>query len=88
VNEPQVAGNRNEDAPAFVGVAPRGDLPDSRLQHLIGMEASIFAQQRKPLPVVPFASSSTISFSSSPARPLRHLLSDSLSNGRYGYQVV
>jgi hypothetical protein len=49
----KIAGNRNEDAPAFVGVAPRGELPDSRLQHLIGMEASIFAQQRKPLPAIP-----------------------------------
>ena len=43
----KIAGNRNEDVPAFVGVAPHGELPDSRLQHLIGMEASIFAQQRK-----------------------------------------
>src|SRR4029077_10743752 len=35
----EIAGNRNEDVPALVGVAPRGELPDSRLQHLIGMEA-------------------------------------------------
>jgi hypothetical protein len=32
--------------PALVAVAPCGELPDSRLQHLIGMEACIFAQQR------------------------------------------
>ena len=42
----KIAGDRNEDVPALVGVAPRGELPDSRLQHLIGMEACIFAQQR------------------------------------------
>ena len=42
----EIAGNRNEDVPALVGVAPYGELPDSRLQHLIGMEACIFAQHR------------------------------------------
>jgi hypothetical protein len=42
----KIAGNRNEDVPAFVGVAPLSELPDSRLQHLIGMETCIFAQQR------------------------------------------
>ena len=41
----KIAGNRNEDVPALVTIAPRGELPDSRLQHLVGMEASIFAQQ-------------------------------------------
>jgi hypothetical protein len=30
--------------PTAVGVAPRGELPDTRLQHLIGVEACIFAQ--------------------------------------------
>ena len=33
----QVASNRNEDVPALVGVAPHGELPDSRFQHLISM---------------------------------------------------
>src|SRR5262245_66615354 len=42
----KIAGDRNEDVPALVTVAPRGGLADSRLQHLIGMEACIFAQQR------------------------------------------
>ena len=42
----KIAGNRNEDVAAFVGVAPLSELPESRLQHLIGMEARIFAQQR------------------------------------------
>ena len=40
----QIAGNRDEDVPALVRVAPRAELPDSRLQHLIRMEACIFAQ--------------------------------------------
>jgi hypothetical protein len=31
---------------AFLGIAPPGELPDSRLQHLIGMEARIFPQHR------------------------------------------
>src|SRR3984893_13593431 len=42
----QIAGNRDEDVPALVRVAPRAELPDSRLQHLIRMEARIFAQHR------------------------------------------
>src|SRR5262245_33094480 len=41
----KIAGDCNEDVPALVTVAPRGGLADSRLQHLIGMEACIFAQQ-------------------------------------------
>ena len=41
----KIAGNRNEDVPALSTVAPRGELTDSRLQHLIGMEPCIFAQQ-------------------------------------------
>src|SRR5438067_12407664 len=43
---PQVAGNRDEDVPALVRVAPRAELPDSCLQHLIRMETCIFAQHR------------------------------------------
>src|SRR6266576_13639 len=42
----KIADNRNEDVPALVGVAPCGELPDTRLQHLIGVEACIFAQHR------------------------------------------
>jgi hypothetical protein len=42
----KIAGSRNEDVPAFVAVAPDGELPDRRLQHLIGMKARIFAQHR------------------------------------------
>src|SRR6266581_4245364 len=42
----QIAGNRDEDVPALVRVAPRAELPDSRLQHLIRMETCIFAQHR------------------------------------------
>src|SRR5258707_15764601 len=42
----QIAGNRDEDVPALVRVAPRAELTDSRLQHLIRMEACIFAQHR------------------------------------------
>ena len=41
----KIAGNCDENVPALVGVAPLGELPDARLQHLIGMEASVFAQQ-------------------------------------------
>jgi hypothetical protein len=42
----KIPGNRNEDMPAGVGVAPHRELPDSGLQHLISMEARIFAQHR------------------------------------------
>ena len=42
----QIAGSRNEDVAARVGIAPYGELPDSRLQHLIGVEACVFAQHR------------------------------------------
>ena len=42
----EIAGDRNEDVPALVGIAPYAELPDSRLQHLIGVEARIFAQHR------------------------------------------
>src|SRR5262249_11553471 len=42
----EIACNRNEDVSALVSPAPRGELADSRLQHLVSMEASIFAQHR------------------------------------------
>ena len=34
----QIAGNRSENVPALIGVAPGGELPDPCLQHLVGME--------------------------------------------------
>ena len=40
------AGDRDEDVPALVGVAPNGELPDPRLQHLVRMEAGIFPKRR------------------------------------------
>ena len=46
VNRPQIAGNRDENMPTFFSVAPSGELPDSRLQNLVSMEAGIFAQHR------------------------------------------
>ena len=42
----EIAGDRDEDVPALVGVAPDGELPDPRLQHLVGMEARVFPQHR------------------------------------------
>ena len=42
----KIAGNGYEDVPTLTGVAPPGELADPRLQHLIGMEARILAQQR------------------------------------------
>ena len=40
----EISGDRNEDVPALVGVLPDGELPDSRLQHLVGMKARVFPQ--------------------------------------------
>ena len=40
----KIACNRDEDVSASVSVVPLGELPDSRLQHLIGVESCIFAQ--------------------------------------------
>src|SRR6516164_3045365 len=42
----QIAGNRDEDVPALIRIAPRAVLPDASLQYLIRMEACIFAQHR------------------------------------------
>lgn len=42
----QITGNSDEDVPALVRAAPRAELPDSGLQHLIRMEARIFAEHR------------------------------------------
>ena len=43
----EVADHRNENMPALASVAPRSKLPEPGLQHLVGMEARIFAQHRK-----------------------------------------
>ncbi len=41
----EIAGDRDEDAPALVGVSPDRELSDSRLQHLVRMEAGVLTQQ-------------------------------------------
>jgi len=38
----KIAGDRDENVLALAGIFPRSELPDSRLQHLIGMEACVF----------------------------------------------
>src|SRR6516164_6653103 len=40
----KIAGDRNEDVAALTTLAPRSELADSRLQHLVGVEACIFPQ--------------------------------------------
>src|SRR5215470_6995879 len=40
----KIAGDRNEDVAALATFAPRSELADSRLQHLVGVEARIFPQ--------------------------------------------
>ena len=40
----QIAGDRNQDMPTLVGIAPNGELSDPRFQHLIGMEACVLAK--------------------------------------------
>src|SRR6516165_6809214 len=40
----KIAGDRSEDVAALATLAPRGELADSRLQHLVGVEACIFPQ--------------------------------------------
>src|SRR6476646_24195 len=42
----KIASNCNEDVSTRVGIAPCVELPDARLQYLIGMEASVFAHHR------------------------------------------
>ena len=42
----EIAGDRDEDAPAFIRVALEGELRDPRLQHLVGVEARIFPKHR------------------------------------------
>ena len=40
----QIAGDRNQNMLALVGIAPNGELSDPRFQHLIGMEAAVLAE--------------------------------------------
>jgi hypothetical protein len=42
----KIAGDRNEDVSPWVSSAPSGELTGTRLQHLVCMEACIFAQYR------------------------------------------
>src|SRR5271166_1364802 len=42
----KISGDRNEDLPALVGVAPDGELPDSRFQYLVGMKPRVLPQHR------------------------------------------
>ena len=42
----EIAGDGDQDVPALVGVAPLAELPHAGLQHLIGVEARVLAQQR------------------------------------------
>ena len=42
----KIAGSGYQDVPTLVCVAPYGELPNGRLQHLIGMKARVFAQNR------------------------------------------
>ena len=42
----EIAGDRNENMPALVGVAPEAELPDPGLQHLVGVEARVFPKHR------------------------------------------
>ena len=42
----EITGAGNEDVPAVVGVAPDGELPDSRFQYLVSMKARVLPQHR------------------------------------------
>ena len=42
----KVAGHRDQDVPALIGVAPFLELPHACLQHLIGVEAGVLPEQR------------------------------------------
>ena len=42
----EISGDCNEDLPALVGVAPDGELPDSRFQYLVSMKARVLPQHR------------------------------------------
>src|SRR5262245_44257913 len=42
----KITGGGYENVPALISVAPLSELPDRRFQHLIGMEACVFAEHR------------------------------------------
>ena len=42
----EITGDGDEDMPAFVGVAPLAELSHAGVQHLVGMEPCVLAQQR------------------------------------------
>lgn len=42
----EITGDCNQNMTAFIGITPNAELPHSRLQHLVGMEAGVFTQQR------------------------------------------
>ena len=42
----EISGDRNEDLPALVGVAPDCELPGSRFQYLVSMKARVLPQHR------------------------------------------
>ena len=42
----KVARDGDQDVPALLGVAPLAELPHARLEHLVGVEARILAEQR------------------------------------------
>jgi hypothetical protein len=44
----EIAGDSNEDVPTLSGVAPLRELSHAGLEHLIGMEAGVLAQQDPP----------------------------------------
>jgi hypothetical protein len=39
----EIAGDRDEDMPALVGIAPLAELPHAGVQRLVGMETCILA---------------------------------------------
>ena len=42
----QIPHRGNKDVPALVAIAPLAKLPHARLEHLVGMKAGIFAEER------------------------------------------
>ena len=42
----QVPRDGNEDVPALVAIAPLVKLPHARLEHLVGVKAGIFTEER------------------------------------------
>src|SRR6516165_10983343 len=42
----EIAGDRDEDMPALVGITPLAELSHASVQHLVGMETCVLAQER------------------------------------------